>query len=262
MADDPVSYHFEDGLARIVMLRGDQGNPINQSWSTAMLGALRRAGRDRARVVALSATGRFFCVGADLNAMVAAPSLPDALDDIADSLHRVISEIQRADAIVVCSVQGAAAGAGFPLTAAADLVVAARSATFTLGYTKVGLSVDGGTTLLVNSLGLHRALRLALLNQRLGADEAAALGLVSSVVDDADLPAATDSLARRLLSGPAQAQAATKALLREAAEPDTEAALRREALALRRQGQHPDAAEGTSAFTEKRHPRFGADART
>ncbi|MBM9467819.1 enoyl-CoA hydratase/isomerase family protein [Nakamurella leprariae] len=256
MAEDLVGYHFEDGLARIVMCRGDRGNVINQAWNESMLTALARARQDRARVIVLSATGRFFCVGGDVDVMVGAPSLPDVLDHIADSLHRVVSELQRSDAIVVCSVQGAAAGAGFPLVAAADLVVAARSASFTLGYTKVGLSVDGGTSLLVHSIGLHRALRLALLNRRISADEAAALGLVTTVVADEDLGRETDALAHELLSGPAEAQAATKALLRGAAEPAVETALRREALALRSQGAHADAREGTTAFIGKRRPRF------
>ncbi|MEV5411085.1 enoyl-CoA hydratase-related protein [Thermopolyspora sp. NPDC052614] len=256
MTEDLVTYRFEDGLARITMPQGDRGNPINQAWNTAMLDALRRARDDGARVIVLSATGRFFCVGGDLRAMASAPSLADALYDIADALHRAVSEIQRAEAIVVCGVQGAAAGAGFPLVASADLVVAARSASFSLGYTKVGLSVDGGTSLLVRSLGLHRAMQLALLNKRLTAEEAAAWGLVASVVDDDDLIPATDELAARLLAGPGQAQAATKALLRQAASPGVETALRREAIELRRQGLHPDAREGTGAFLAKRAPRF------
>ncbi|SPT50140.1 enoyl-CoA hydratase/isomerase family protein [Actinomadura madurae] len=262
MTDDLVSYRFEDGLARITMPRGDRGNPIDQAWNTAMLDALRRARHDGARVIVLSATGRFFCVGGDLRAIPSAASPADALHDIADALHLVVSEIQRAEAIVVCSVQGAAAGAGFPLVAAADLVVAARSASFTLGYTKVGLTVDGGTSLLVHSLGLHRAMQLALLNRRLTAEEAAAWGLVASVVDDDDLVPATDELAARLLAGPGEAQATTKALLRRAASPGIESALRREAIELRRQAAHPDALEGTGAFLAKRAPRFVSAAGT
>ncbi|WP_255279856.1 enoyl-CoA hydratase/isomerase family protein [Actinomadura madurae] len=150
----------------------------------------------------------------------------------------------------------------FPLVAAADLVVAARSASFTLGYTKVGLTVDGGTSLLVHSLGLHRAMQLALLNGRLTAEEAAAWGLVASVVDDDDLVPTTDELAARLLAGPGEAQATTKALLRRVASPGIESALRREAIELRRQAAHPDALEGTGAFLAKRAPRFVSAAGT
>ncbi|WP_280417748.1 enoyl-CoA hydratase-related protein [Nocardia carnea] len=252
----PVHYRFDNGLARITMTRGDQGNPINQVWNSAMLEALRRARHDKARVVLLSATGRFFCVGGDLTVMSRSERLADTLDDIADSLHRVVSEIQRSDAIVVCSVQGAAAGAGFPLAAAADLVLAARSATFTLGYSKVGLSIDGGSSLLVRTLGLHRTLQLALLNERLTANEACALGLVTEVTGDAELPAAAERIAQKLLAGPAHAQAATKSLIRETAAGDAESALRREAVALRRQATLPEATEGTTAFVAKRPPRF------
>ncbi|HEY8479669.1 MAG TPA: hypothetical protein VIL71_07555, partial [Spirillospora sp.] len=77
-----------------------------------------------------------------------------------------------------------------------------------------------------------------------------------------DLVTATDELAPRLLAGPARAQAATKALLRRAAAPDIESALRHEAIELRRQGAHPDAREGTRAFLAKRAPRFASPPRT
>lgn len=157
----------------------------------------------------------------------------DALHDIADALHLVVSEIQRAGRSS-CAAIRARPRRRFPLVAAADLVVAARSASFTLGYTKVGLTVDGGTSLLVHSLGLHRAMQLALLNGRLTAEEAAAWGLVASVVDDDDLVPTTDELAARLLAGPGEAQATTKALLRRVASPGIESALRREAIELRR----------------------------
>jgi len=257
---DPVRYEFEHGRARIVMRRGDEGNPINPAWNRAMIAALGRARRDRARVIELSAEGRFFCVGGDLDAMMGTDCLSEFLDEVADSLHRVVSEIRRAESVVVCSVQGPAAGAGFPLAAAADVLIAGRSASFTLGYTKVGLTVDGGTTLLVDSLGLHRTLRLALLNESLSAEEAERWGLVSSVVDDDDLAAATDALGRQLCSGPAQAQSAVKSLLRQAARSAAEGALRREALELRRQGLHPHALEGIHAFKRKRAPRFAPEA--
>jgi 2-(1,2-epoxy-1,2-dihydrophenyl)acetyl-CoA isomerase len=149
-----------------------------------------------------------------------------------------------------------AAGAGFPLAAAADVVLAGRSARFTLGYTRIGFSVDGGTSLLVHSLGLHRALRLALLNDVLTAEELYAAGLLARVVDDEDLPATVEQVVAQLASGPAAAQAATKRLLRTAAEEAPESALRAEALSIRERAAEPDGREGVRAFLEKRSPRF------
>src|SRR5699024_9486068 len=139
----------------------------------------QQAGHDDVGVLVLRAEGRFFSVGGDLAYFAAAGRLPDQLHDLATAGHRLIAELLRSDMIVVSSVQGTAAGFGFPLAMAADLVIAADTARFTLGYTKVGLTGDGGTGLLVRTIGLHRTLRLALLNDLLTAAEAHALGLVA-----------------------------------------------------------------------------------
>lgn len=253
----PIGYELRDGVAWITMADGDRGNPINPAWGEAMFAAVRRARADQARVVVLRATGRFFCVGGDVGSFGAAGDIGSLIDDLAESLHRIVSEIQRLDAVVVSAVQGFAAGAGFPLAAAADIVVAAESARFTLGYTKLGFSVDGGSSLLVHTLGLHRMLRLALLNDVLTAAEAQAAGLVARVVPDASLAEEVSSLADRLAAGPAAAQASVKRLLRDAVEPAPEQAMRRETLAIRRNAALPDGVEGVAAFLEKRAPVFG-----
>ena len=184
-----VSYSFADGVARITLDDGDRGNPIHQDSVGLLRAAVRRSGADRARVILLTASGRFFSVGGDISRFGAAEDIGSLVDDLAEDLHRTVSDLVRSPAIVVSAVQGMAAGAGFPLAAAADVVLAARSARFTLGYTKIGFSVDGGTSLLVHTLGLHRALRLALLNDVITAEEAYAAGLVARVVEDDELAA-------------------------------------------------------------------------
>lgn len=253
----PINYDLRDGVAWITMADGDRGNPINPEWGEQMFAAVRRARADQARVVVLRATGRFFCVGGDVGSFGSAGDIGDHIDDLAESLHRIVSDLTRLDAVVVCAVNGFAAGAGFPLAAAADIVVAAESAKFTLGYTKLGFSVDGGSSLLVHTLGLHRMLRLALLNDVLTAEEARAAGLVARVVPDADLDAEVEKLVASLASGPAAAQASVKRLLRDAVEPAPEQAMRRETLAIRRNAALPDGVEGVKAFLEKRTPSFG-----
>ena len=107
-----------------------------------------------------------------------------------------------------------AAGAAVPLAAAADIVLAAESARFTLAYTKVGLTPDGGSSLLAASIGLHRALYLALLNPVLTAAEAQAMGLVMEIHPDDALGEAVEGVVRRLARGSRTALAAAKHLLR------------------------------------------------
>ncbi len=252
-----VRYEHADGAARITLADGDRGNPLNPAIVAELLDAVRRAGRDRARVIVLAAEGRFFSVGGDLAAFAEADDRPLLIDDLAEALHRLVSELLRSDAIVVSVVHGTAAGAGFPLATAADVVLAAEEARFSLAYTKVGLSPDGGSSLLVQTLGLHRMLRLALLGDLLTAREAYDAGLVARVAPATELPAVADQVVAALLAGPAEAQAAAKRLLRDAATPAPETALRRETLAIRRLVGTADGAEGIAAFLEKRAARFG-----
>jgi len=252
-----VDYTRTDQIAHITLSRGDRGNPINKQLTRELRDAVATAHRDGTKVIVLASTGRFFSVGGDLSAFSSEPDLPAYVDDLADELHRTVIELIRSPAIVVSIVQGPAAGAGFPLAAAADIIIAGASATFILGYSKVGLSIDGGSCLLSETLGLHRTLRLALLNDTLSAAEAHAAGLVARVFDDAELHPEADKLIRRLASGPRGAHAAIKRLVRDTAEAAPERALRVETAAIRSLAGSSDGREGIRAFRDKRRPVFG-----
>jgi 2-(1,2-epoxy-1,2-dihydrophenyl)acetyl-CoA isomerase len=251
----PISYANRAGAAWITLSEPERGNTLHPASVSALLAAVRRARSEQARVIVLASSGRFFCVGGDLESFHAAPNMEIFVDDLAESLHRVISELMRSEAVVVSVVQGPAAGAGVSLAAAADVVVAASSSSFTLAYTAVGLSNDGGSSLLVHSLGLHRVLRMALLNDQLNADEAREAGLVARVVPDIDLRSTAEQLVASLLDGSASAYAKVKRLIRDAAEPAPEATMRRETFAIREAAQL-DGREGIDAFMQKRSPSF------
>ncbi|GAB3323239.1 enoyl-CoA hydratase-related protein [Geodermatophilus aquaeductus] len=255
-----VEYDQRDGVARITLADAERGNPLTPAMVQDLGRAVRRARADDVHVVVLSAAGRAFSVGGDVSAFAAADDVEQMVDDMAESLHRVVSDLHRMDAVVVSVVRGTAAGAGVPLAAAADLVLAAASARFTLAYTRIGFSPDGGSTLLTASIGLHRALHLALLNPVLSAEEARAAGLVAQVHPDDELDAAVEDVVAVLRSGSRAAQVAAKRLLRETATPAAETALRRETLSIRARAAAPDGREGVSAFLGKRPPRFPSSA--
>jgi 2-(1,2-epoxy-1,2-dihydrophenyl)acetyl-CoA isomerase len=251
-----VTYQQDGGVARIRLSDGARGNPLNQAMADALARAVRRARAEDVHVVVLCAEGRAFCVGGDVAAFGSAEDPEQLVDDLAETVHRVVSDLQRMDAVVLSVVQGTAAGAGVGLAAAADLVIAGRSARFTLAYTKIGFSPDGGSSLLTSSVGLHRALQFALLNPVMSAEEAQAAGLVAQVHPDEELEAAVDLVVNTLRSGSRTAQVATKRLLRESATPGAEAALRRETLSIRARAASPDGREGVAAFLQKRPPEF------
>ena len=258
-----VRYTLAGGAATLTLARPDRGNALDLPTVLDLLAAVRQAHLDDARVVVLRADGRAFCVGGDVAAMAGAMTgagQEHYVDDLAETLHRAVSDLQQLDAVVVSVVQGVAAGAGVPLAAAADLVLAASSARFTLAYTQIGLSPDGGSSLLGASLGLHRALHLALLNPLLTAHEAQAAGRVAQVHPDEELDAAASSVVAQLLAGSRDAQVAAKRLLRAQALPSPEAALRRESVAIRTSAAGADGQEGIAAFLTKRPPVFPSSA--
>jgi 2-(1,2-epoxy-1,2-dihydrophenyl)acetyl-CoA isomerase len=127
-----VTYTFDGRVARIRLSDGDRGNAFNPSTADELGLAVRRARSDDAHVVVLSAEGRAFSVGGDVTAFAEADDIGVMIDDLAEALHRTISDLHRIDAIVVAVVHGVAAGAGLALAAAADLVLAGASARFTL----------------------------------------------------------------------------------------------------------------------------------
>lgn len=251
-----VVYELVSGVARIRLCNGERGNPLDKATVDELARAVRRARADDVHVVVLSGEGRAFSVGGDVSAFGAAEDPEQMVDDLAESLHRVVSDLHRMDAVVVSVVHSVAAGAGVSLAAAADLVIAGSSARFILAYTSIGLTPDGGSSLLTASIGLHRALQMVLLNPVLSAEDAQAIGLVARVHPDAALESAVEEVVQSLRAGSRAAQVAAKRLLRETATPAAEGALRRETLSIRTRAASPDGREGVAAFLDKRTPSF------
>lgn len=249
-----IGYEFCDGVSWSTLAAPDAGNPFTMPVAEQLLAAVQRSRRDDAHVTVLRAQGRAFSVGGDVKAFAGAEDPGRFVQDLAEVLHRAVSDLHRHDTVVVSAVQGVAAGAGFSLAAAADVVLAAEAARFTMAYTKIGLSPDGGACLLVNTVGLHRTLAIGLLNSLLTAREAQAAGLVHEVVPDAELEAATQTVVQQLRQGSRVAQVATRRLIRGLTQPIEEGQLRQESLSISRAAASPDGIEGVAAFLGKRTP--------
>jgi 2-(1,2-epoxy-1,2-dihydrophenyl)acetyl-CoA isomerase len=251
-----VDYRLKSGAAYITLNDPARGNALDMDVVTQFHAAVHCARMDDARVVVIRGAGRSFCVGGDVRFFSEADDIDKAIEDLAELLHRTISDLLRMEAIVVTVVQGAVAGAGVALSAVGDVVLAAESARFTLAYTKLGLSPDGGSSMLSSSVGLHRALHLALMNPLLTADQAREAGLVGAVHPDADLDTAASQVVDVLLAGSRTAQVATKRLFRAAAISSPEGLLRQESLTIRTCAGAPDGLEGVDAFVAKRPADF------
>jgi len=238
------------------------------SFTAAMHGDLRAAldaaAIDReVRCVVVTGTGRGFCAGQDLADPAVAPNRDQGGVDVGSAIERFYKplalRIRSMPVPVVAAVNGVAAGAGANFALLCDIVIAARSASFIQAFSKIGLIPDcGGTWLLPRLVGRANALALAMLADKLGAEEAVRLGLIWKCVDDASFAAEVDALSARLASLPTRALVATRQALDASQQLDLAAALSLEADVQRTLGAAPDFAEGVAAFGERRPPKFSS----
>ena len=259
-ATAPVLLDVDDGVARLRLNRPEASNALNLPLLKALLDAIMRCHGDPAvRALLLSGEGANFCGGGDVRDFAAkGERLPDYLREATAYLQAAAAGLMHLEAPVVTLVQGwATGGGGFGLVCASDLVLAAESARFMLGATRVGMAPDAGLSVTLQRLvGHRRALEIALTNPVLDAPRALELGLVTQLVPDRALLDEGLALARELAAGPTRALGATKRLLWSGLGATVEACLPDEARTVSELSGTADAREGLAAVIERRAPRF------
>lgn len=260
MSERPVLFSVSGGVAEITLNRPSRLNSFNESMHRALHEAIARAGTDAAiRSVLLTGAGRAFCAGQDLQERNLAPGAPppDLGESLAANYNPLVRSLRELPKPIVCAVNGVAAGAGASLAFACDIVVAARSASFVMAFSRIGLVPDaGGTWFLPRLAGDARARALAMLGERVGAEQAESWGLIWRCVDDGRIMSEGRALARQLAESPTRALAGIKRALAAGATNDLAAQLDLERELQRELGFSDDYREGVNAFKEKRPPRF------
>lgn len=255
-----ILFERTDGIARLTLNRPDKLNSFNVAMHEQVRDALAQVRADKAlRVLVLTGAGRAFCAGQDLSDRAVAPG--GAAVDLGESIDKyyapLVLALRRLPLPVICAVNGVAAGAGANLPLACDIVLAARSASFVEVFCKLGLIPDtGGTYFLPRLLGSARATALAMLGDKLSAEQAADWGLIWKCVDDDLLAAETEKLARHFASAPTLGLARTKQALQASGLNTLETQLDLERDFMRELGHSADYREGVAAFMAKRPPRF------
>ena len=255
-----ILYAVEGGVARLTLNRPERLNSFNDAMHAEVRDVLSRVkASNDARALLLTGAGRGFCAGQDLGDRAVAPGAEPV--DLGASIERnykpLVLGLRALPLPVVCAVNGVAAGAGANIALACDIVIAAKSASFIQAFSKIGLIPDsGGTYFLPRLVGSARAMGLAMLGDKLSAEQAAAWGLIWKCVDDAEFPASVEALVQQLSTAATRGLAATKQAIYASAENTLEAQLDLERDVQRELGRSADYREGVSAFAAKRQPKF------
>lgn len=255
MPDQPVLYDLTDGIATITLNRPAVMNALSTDLRRDLLAALTRAGAE-ARVMVLTGAGRAFCSGQDLQdaGQIGSFDLERILND---EYVPMIKAITDSPIPTIAAVNGAAAGAGANLALAADIVIAAASASFIQAFTRIGLVPDaGGSYWLPRQIGMARAMGAMLLGDKISARQAADWGMIYEAVPDQAFADHIRARAGQLAAGPGVAYRGVKAMLRASFGNDLDAQLALEARLQGACGQTQDFREGVAAFLEKRAARF------
>jgi 2-(1,2-epoxy-1,2-dihydrophenyl)acetyl-CoA isomerase len=257
---ETVDLTTDGSAARILLNRPDALNAWNEQFGRDLLDAVTTVAEDDGlRALLITGAGRGFSSGADLKEQRSADDggMPDLSARLKEIYHPIITGLREMPKPVVAAVNGPAVGIGCSLALAADLIVAAESAYFLLAFVNIGLVPDGGSTAFLPArVGYARAAEMAMLGERVPAEQALDWGLVNSVVPDGELESTAGELLDRLANGPTRSYAGAKKLLNRRMYADLAGQLDAEAEAQKEQGSSKDFVEGVIAFVEKRPPNF------
>lgn len=252
--------HVEQGVMTITLNRPERLNSFNDVMHQQLAECLKQAERDETiRCLLITGAGRGFCAGQDLNDRNVDPNGP--APDLGMSVERfynpLVRRLAKLPKPVIAAVNGVAAGAGATLAMGCDMVIAARSANFVMAFSKLGLVPDcGGTWLLPRTAGRARAMGLALLGDKMSAEQAQQWGMIWQVVDDAELADTSLTLARHLATQPTYGLGLIKQALLASETHTLDQQLDMERDFQRMAGRSDDYREGVSAFLAKRPPQF------
>jgi len=254
-----LTVELDGGVLSLTFNRPDSLNSLTEAMLKTAADALEQAATDPlVKVVRLGGAGRGFSSGAGISAEdQAAATISPTVDPLLAEANRTVRAIAALPKPVVAVVHGPAAGVGVSLALVCDVVLASENAFFLLAFTKIGLMPDGGASALVAAaIGRIRAMRMALLAERITAAEALDYGLISAVYPPDDLAAGVEAVIEKLVSGPAVALRKTKQAINAATLTELDAAIDREVEGQWALLHSRDFVEGTKAFQQRRAANF------
>lgn len=251
-------YSVENNIAVIKINRPQVYNALNRAAKLELIDTINKANADsQVKTIVLSAEGKAFCSGQDLNDRAAQDS--DVRSDLGHTLETewnpLVQAIRQSNKIVIAAINGVCAGAGVSVAVACDLIGVQSQVKFVSGFSKIGLVPDAGSNhVFVRALGRARALEFFLFNKPLAAQELLHFGLINEINDDV-MTWAT-SKAHEINAMAPISVTLIKKNINFAIDHDFEKSLTIEVQAQRKCGQSDDFQEGIKAFFEKRPAQF------
>jgi len=252
----------EGAICEITLNRPESLNVLNPEMTQDLWHALSDAQNDEVRCVVLKAAGQHFMAGGDIrffsqSLTLMARERHKAFKEFVSEVDPLVLGLSHLRKPVIAAVHGAVAGFGVSLSLLCDFVVAADDTFFNLAYINLGTSPDGSSTyFLPRVVGLRKAKQIAMLGERIDAQQAFALDLVTQVVPRANLDEEVKKLAERLANGPTFAYGHTKSLLQESFERSLPEQLAAEAESFASCAGTEDFAQGVQCFLERKPTKF------
>lgn len=263
---EQVITRIDGAVARITFNRPEVRNAVNHEMLVTMREFLKRVEQDvSVRCIVLSGAGEHFMSGADVGNFKEPLGTPNEqrrrdFEARVQGTSGLFVMLARVPQPVVASVRGAVAGAALGFVAGADFVVCASNSIFVLAHVRIGACPDGSSTYyLPRVLGVRKAKELAILGDKLSAEDALKCGLVNFVVPDAEVVQKTEDLVKRIIDAPRRSVQWAKRLMDESLDNSLETQLQGEAHGFGECAGSDDFAEGVSAFLEKRAAKFNRD---
>lgn len=252
-----VNFSVEDGIARLHLNNPVKLNALTKDMRQTIAAGFEQARHDPAvRAVLITAEGRSFCSGADLE-QFGAEGPVSARIRMQQGAHRLIKAMHDIEKPVVVAVRGHVIGIGWAIVLASDIVIASNTAKFAMPFRKTGLVADSGSIwLLTRHIGTLRAKDLIFSARTVPVGEASTMGLVTEVVDDEQLEARALERARDLAEGPTFSLGLMRKLFNLSEGPTLAEFLETESLMSPQLRHTEDFHEGIAAFKEKRKPQF------
>ncbi|MEQ4779896.1 2-(1,2-epoxy-1,2-dihydrophenyl)acetyl-CoA isomerase PaaG [Providencia huaxiensis] len=251
---------LENGVLTVTLNRPDRLNSFNDEMHRQLSEAIKIAERDETvRCLVITGAGRGFCAGQDLNDRNVsvgseAPDLGFSVETYYNPLIRRLTALPKP---IICAVNGVAAGAGAAIALAGDIVIAAKSASFIQSFCRLGLVPDsGGSWFLPQLAGHARAMGMALLGDKISAEQALQWGMIWQVTENEELISTTQQLAQHLATQPTYGLGLIKKAIYAAATNTLDEQLNLERDLQRLGGRSEDYREGVNAFLNKREPQF------